>query len=441
MSGLRPGPALGPLLIVGALLGGVCELLGFSGGGVALAWLLALGAAVAVVLLRGLAAPPTDVELLGPPAIVHARPARFRLRVHPAARQLTRLTLIPRWSEALEGSPDSVRLVLAPGQVVEVPVDLVPRTRGRHALGAIDVWSDDPLRLVSLRTVWDRTGSVEVHPATAARGGRRARRLRGRGRHAVRRTGAGADFAALRPYVPGDDPRAIHWPTTARLGRPVVRRFAEEHAQQVVIAVDCSRRMAAADGPRHTRLDRAVEAAVALAAVASDREDRVGAVAFSHRVHRATLPGRAGTGSVARILFDLQPDDHEPDYAELFRTLRDQLRRRTLVVLLTDPQDAAPGAGRLELALPLVRERHLVVCAAVGEQALRTLAGRGPRSEPVDDALALHSRAAALELLGRRAHSLARLRAAGAVVVDADAGELQQALLGGYSSVKAMGAL
>jgi uncharacterized protein (DUF58 family) len=419
----------------------VAELLGFSGGAVALAWLGAVGVAVVVVLLRGLAAPPADLELTGPPAIVHARPATFKLRVHASARTPSRLAVTPAWPAALAATPATVELTLRPGQVGEATFTVLPGVRGRHEVGPVEVWALDPLRLLATRSLWPGPRQVEVHPATAARGGRRARRLRGRGAHAVRRTGAGTDFAALRPYVPGDDTRAIHWPTTARLGRPVVRRFAEEHAQQVIIAVDCSRRMAAGDGPLHTRLDRAVEAAISLAAVASDREDRVGAVAFSHRVHRAALPGRAGTDSVARLLFDLQPDTHEPDYAELFRTLRDQLRRRTLLVLLTDPQDAGSGPGRLELALPLVRDKHLVVCAAVGEQALRGLAGLGPTAEPLTTAEQLHGRAAALDLLGRRAHSLARLRAAGAVVLDADAGELQQALLGGYSAVKSMGAL
>ncbi len=88
-----------------------------------------------------------------------------------------------------------------------------------------------------------------------------------------------------------------------------------------------------------------------------------------------------------------------------------------------------------------MRDKHLVVCAAIGEQALRTLAGRSPTSPETVTAEQLHERAAALDLLDRRAHGLARLTAAGAVVVDADAGGLQQALLGGYSAVKAMGAL
>jgi hypothetical protein len=112
-----------------------------------------------------------------------------------------------------------------------------------------------------------------------------------------------------------------------------------------------------------------------------------------------------------------------------------------LVVLLTDPHDAGPGPSQLARALKLVRGRHLVICAAVGARELRSLAGRGTEASPLESVEHMHSRAAALDFLARRSRSLGRLRAAGAIVLDADAGELEQALLGGYSAVKAMGAL
>ena len=34
-------------------------------------------------------------------------------------------------------------------------------------------------------------------------------------------------FSSLREYAPGDDPRQIHWRTTARLGRLVVREHVD----------------------------------------------------------------------------------------------------------------------------------------------------------------------------------------------------------------------
>jgi uncharacterized protein (DUF58 family) len=45
-------------------------------------------------------------------------------------------------------------------------------------------------------------------------------------------------FAGVRPYQPGDPVRRIHWKATARVGRPVTRRFDPAREREVVIAVD-----------------------------------------------------------------------------------------------------------------------------------------------------------------------------------------------------------
>ncbi len=45
-------------------------------------------------------------------------------------------------------------------------------------------------------------------------------------------------FAGVRPYVPGDPFRRIHWKATARLGRPVSRRYDPGHERELVIALD-----------------------------------------------------------------------------------------------------------------------------------------------------------------------------------------------------------
>ena len=45
-------------------------------------------------------------------------------------------------------------------------------------------------------------------------------------------------FAGVRPYQPGDQLRRIHWKATARVGRPVSRRFDPAREREVVLAVD-----------------------------------------------------------------------------------------------------------------------------------------------------------------------------------------------------------
>src|ERR1700744_2618606 len=52
--------------------------------------------------------------------------------------------------------------------------------------------------------------------------------------------GRGLDFDEVRPYVPGDDIRAIDWNVTARTGEPHIKRFVEERELTVMLLVDVS---------------------------------------------------------------------------------------------------------------------------------------------------------------------------------------------------------
>jgi len=45
-------------------------------------------------------------------------------------------------------------------------------------------------------------------------------------------------FAGVRPYQPGDQLRRIHWKATARVGRPVSRRYDAGREREVVLALD-----------------------------------------------------------------------------------------------------------------------------------------------------------------------------------------------------------
>ena len=58
---------------------------------------------------------------------------------------------------------------------------------------------------------------------------------------------ANSGFVSLRDYVPGDDPRLIHWPTTARAGHLMVRENVENRTPEITIVLDASKQVASAD--------------------------------------------------------------------------------------------------------------------------------------------------------------------------------------------------
>jgi uncharacterized protein (DUF58 family) len=110
--------------------------------------------------------------------------------------------------------------------------------------------------------------------------------------------GDGLELAEVRPWVPGDHARRLHWRATARRGEPYVAERHPERAADVLIFVDTF-----ADLPsppaREGALTLAVRAASGLAEAHLRVRDRVGVVTFGGVLHWLA-PG-AGVGHALRI--------------------------------------------------------------------------------------------------------------------------------------------
>lgn len=85
------------------------------------------------------------------------------------------------------------------------------------------------------------------------------------------RIGQGAEFVGVREYRPGDSPRHVHWRTTARAGRLMVKEFAEDTQPGLTLALDL--RAESALGPED---DNTLERAIKVAATLADYADRRG---------------------------------------------------------------------------------------------------------------------------------------------------------------------
>lgn len=113
--------------------------------------------------------------------------------------------------------------------------------------------------------VWPRRDRPVREPAT---GGDRVRRT---GQMAGTAAGARGEFRSLREYRPGDDPRDVHWRSTARLGHPLVREYERDAGRTVWLCLD----LAADD---QGVADIAAEIVAALADRAAGRDERFGLV-------------------------------------------------------------------------------------------------------------------------------------------------------------------
>lgn len=131
------------------------------------------------------------------------------------------------------------------------------------------------------------------------------------------------EYRSLRAYRPGDDPRDVHWRSSARLGEPVVREYVREQARTFWVCLDLRGRVAAAapgaetDEPPPEEV--AVEIAAALAAGASGSGHPFGLATPDERVEQGI-----GGQQLARVLDALArarfrpeaPSPHPPASAD-----------------------------------------------------------------------------------------------------------------------------
>src|SRR5262249_32524891 len=117
-----------------------------------------------------------------------------------------------------------------------------------------------------------------------------------------------------------------------------------------------------------TKLDYAVDAALALAYAALACGDRVGMVAFDEAVrgHLAPRAHRHHLGLFIEFLRTVQPRPGEANYRELLSSLAVRQRQRALVVVLTDFIEA--DAEALAQPLMLLARRHRVLLVAVRDR-------------------------------------------------------------------------
>jgi uncharacterized protein (DUF58 family) len=133
-------------------------------------------------------------------------------------------------------APAAVATVAARGSAGAPTRWSFPR-RGVDTLQGVVLRSDWPFGLVEHEVRVDHPATLLVWPAPGKRRQRPSPRRR-QGLAEAPRPGGGGDFLGLRAYRDGDPPRSIHWPATARLGRPMVveRAMEAERAVEVVLA-------------------------------------------------------------------------------------------------------------------------------------------------------------------------------------------------------------
>ncbi|MGB0258696.1 MAG: DUF58 domain-containing protein, partial [Coraliomargarita sp.] len=184
-------------------------------------------------------------------------------------------------------------------------------------------------------------------------------------------------------YSFGDSMLDIHWKASAKRGELVTKTYQVERTQEIYLIIDHSRLSglrstsddrSVDDDYAETILERYVTAASVLGMVAEREGDRFGLVAYGQRVSRfVRANGGKQHGQVVQdALFDLKTERGPADFDELFTFLRTRLRRRALLVFLTDLSDAA-CSEEFQKRVPMIASQHYVLVNSIRREGVQAL--------------------------------------------------------------------
>ena len=362
-------------------------------------------------------------------------PTQARIAVINYSKATLYIRVLDALPCSLRREPPQLQLRVAPGGEAEARYEVQPRKRGTASTSKVYVHYEGMFRIADRWAVADLPQELTIYPNLHEARRQAVYLIRSRQTALEKRfsriRGAGRAFESLREYQDGDDFGDICWSAAARRGKLVTRLYELEKSQTIWIVLDSGRLMRARVGEL-SKLDHAVNAALALGQVALYTGDRVGLLAYARNI-RQRIPALRGISQLRQLLETLavvREEEWEGDHLQAVSQLMREQKRRSLVVWLTDLAETAMTPEVVEAAAKLL-PRHLVLFVVIGQPDLAVAASRRPK-----DVSEMYQVSAAQEVMLRRELLLARLREHGALAVEAQSGELAPLLVNSYLEIK-----
>ena len=406
-----------------------------------LAWEIAFGVfalALLADLLSARALPPRlELERFVPRSLPIGRWRDCLVRLHNRAPFAARCEVYDHHPVACEMEGLPFALTVPANGFAQARYRVRPTERGDLTLSPAQARVTSPFGLWQVDTRVGPTQTLRSYPDFAKMADfalfATENRLSNIGVLRRRRRGMGLEFHQLREYREGDALRAIDWKATSRRGRLIAREYEDERDQQIVFLIDCGRRMMARDATL-SHFDEVLNSVLLLAFVALRQGDAAGLMTFADSQPRFVPPrkSRSTLNLFLNTLYDAQPTLRPPDYHAAAVELSRRLKRRSLVVVLSNLRDE--DEETLLPALALLERKHLVLFANLRESALDRV-----RTEPVKD-LEDALRYSAEAMYERdRAATTQKVHASGAMLMETLPENLAVSLVNRYLDLKRSG--
>lgn len=401
--------------------------------------LLCLGllSAFDAVSLHRLPSPMLQRTLAGHLAL--GRWHEVQLQLHASMTRPLRLEIFDHPPAGMTFQHLPQQLTLVPGQHCEFVYRICPERRGPFHFDQCEIRLHGPLGLWRERRLLPLASQTRVYPDFT--------RLHGAplmavdswlSRLGVRqqpRRGLGLDFHQLREFREGDTLRQIDWKATSRKRTPIAREYQDDRDQQILLMLDCGRRMRSQDDAL-SHFDHALNASLLLAYVALRQGDALGLYSFATEQRRFLAPakGQLQLNALLNGVYDLVNTRQPADFMRAAGEVLRRQKRRALVVILSNLRDE--DDEDLLGAVRQLARRHRVLVVSLREPVLD-----GLRQQPVSSVQDALGYCGTLNYLNARDHLHERLLAHGVPVLDARPHELGPALISRYLAWKKGGVL
>lgn len=256
--------------------------------------------------------------------------------------------------------------LLRPGQEIVHDFDIPPQPRGIVPVGPATTVRSDPIGLLRRERAFEDRHDLYVHPRTVALPSTSAGLIRDLDGSPTRRlVDADMSFHAIREYVPGDARRQIHWKSTAKTGRLMVRQYEESRRSRMAVVLGLAE--PEYTSPEEFELAVSCAASLAVRAVhdARDLDIVVGAEiprvvrgrlrAIRHIPSGAPRPLLDGFSGVDRLANTMALED-------VCRLTAEANERLSIAVVVTGSTLGPAGLRRAALAFPADTAVLAVVC-------------------------------------------------------------------------------
>ncbi|CAN5374404.1 hypothetical protein BH09SUM1_BH09SUM1_02340 [soil metagenome] len=299
---------------------------------------------------------------------------------------------------------------LKKGNVIEINfVGSCDHRRGRYILGPVRLQAADGYGFFTRELIMESFTELLVYPLAVEL---RSTKLLGEGTLAhvglemSRRSGLSEEFAGVRDYRPGDPPRLVHWKSTARHGKLMVKEFQEEITTLVSLFIDMGKLGLVGVGDQ-TSVEYGVKSCASIAKRTIELGHRLQFFGVGEKVDH--IPPGAGTVHLLTVLdrLSLLRAQGDSAFAIVVGDLARELPRGSTAVAIMGATTIQFDA--MERALAIMLDRHILpIIVLVDDRAFIKIYREQEMA---------HVKAASLEeitrrltLLGARVHVIRRAK-------------------------------